>query len=79
MLSITRKVSLQWPAAVREFLAVTNSLSYSVSSFISLDCSLDHTSAVPVSVQVRRWRTPRWGCAYWWCARLLARSTALVL
>eukprot|EP00198_Chlamydomonas_reinhardtii_P010737 XP_001700074.1 predicted protein [Chlamydomonas reinhardtii] len=51
VLSITRKVSLQWPAAVREFLAVTNSLSYSVSSFISLDCSLDHTSAVPVSVQ----------------------------
>lgn len=51
VLSILRKVSLQLPRAIREFMAVTNSLSYSVSSFVSLDCSLDASAAVPVSVQ----------------------------
>lgn len=55
VLGIIQKVSLDWPSSIRSFLSAAASLSFSVTSLISLDCSFpfhhpDDDDAMPTSV-----------------------------
>ena len=50
--SMVRKVAIKWPKFITGLLGAGNSVSKSVTTVVSIDCSLSRDASLPISIQV---------------------------